>query len=240
VGSTPSATASAGTDTSPTTRADFTQITHLDSTYDILTLPLSDWDIRIDWDGDPEGTLLGEAVEAGDDVVVATNAGIFTPELVPGGLLVSDGETKRDLNLRDGGGNFHLMPNAVFAVYDDGTAAIVDSVDYTADSVTFATQSGPALILDGEVHHAFNEESSNLAWRSGVGVSPDGKTVYLVISRHLVTFHGFATLFRDQLGVDDALYLDGNISGMWVEGVRELDAEMGPFAGIITAAPRAR
>ncbi len=222
----------------PFTRADHDRITYLDNSYDIVTLPLDEWDVRVDWSQEPSGVLLGEAVEAGDDIVVATNAGIFSEGYVPGGLLVSDGDELRAINLREGGGNFHLMPNGVFALYDDGTAAVLESSLYDPDGVLFATQSGPALLLDGEIHPAFNEQSSNVAWRSAVGVSPDGRTVYLALSNHLVTFHQFASMFRDLLEVEDALYLDGNISGLWVEGVREIDEGFGPFAGMITATPK--
>lgn len=222
----------------PTTRAQHERITYEDNSYDIVTLDLAAWDVRVDWTRAEGGTLLIEAVEAGDDVVVATNAGIFTPSFTPGGLLVSDGEQLRALNLSEGGGNFHLMPNGVFAVYEDGTAAVMESSTYQPEGVLHATQSGPALLLDGQIHPEFREFSSNLFWRSGVGVSPDGSTVYLAITNHLVNFHTFARMFRDHLGCEDALYLDGNISGMWVEGVREFDAGFGPFAGIITASPR--
>jgi uncharacterized protein YigE (DUF2233 family) len=152
--------------------------------------------------------------------------------------LVSDGEELRALNLAEGAGNFHLMPNAVFEVRDDGTAAVVDSTAYTGAGVEQATQSGPALLLDGEVHPQFTEGSSNTALRSGVGVSPDGRTVYLVITRTYVNLWDFAVMFRDELGVEDALYLDGQISQLWVSGAPDPTPFLGPYAGVIAATPR--
>ena len=212
-------------------------VEHQGNRYEVVTLPLSDWDIRVDWDPDAQGVMLTDVLAADPSIAVATNAGIFTPEFAPGGLLVSDGVTLRGLNLADGGGNFHLKPNGVFEVRDDGTAAVLDSTQYTEGGVRFATQSGPALLLGGQVHPEFREGSTNLAFRSGVGVSPDGRTVYLVLSWTLTNLHDFATLFRDQLGCEDALYLDGQISRLWVAGDGEPDVFAGPFAGMITARP---
>jgi len=212
-------------------------VDHLGNRYEVVTLPLDQWEVRVDWDPQPNGVMLTDLLAADPSIAVATNAGIFTPEFAPGGLLVSGGVTLRDLNLADGGGNFHLKPNGVFEIRDDGTAAVVDSTSYSADGVRFATQSGPALLLGGQVHPEFREGSTNLAFRSGVGVSRDGRTVYLVLSWSLTNFHDFATLFRDELGSDDALYLDGQISRLWVAGDGEPDVFAGPFAGMITARP---
>jgi uncharacterized protein YigE (DUF2233 family) len=212
-------------------------IEHANNRYLVVTLPLDEWDVRVDWDPEEEGTMLRDLIAADDTIAVATNAGIFTPELVPGGLLVSDGVEKVGLNLADGGGNFHLKPNGVFAIYDDGSAAVVNSVDYEPDGVEFATQSGPALLLDGDVHPEFTDGSTNLAFRSGVGVSPDGETVYLSLSWSLTNLYDFATLFRDELGVEDALYLDGDISYLWVDQLPDPGPLAGPYAGVITARP---
>ncbi|WP_430866964.1 phosphodiester glycosidase family protein [Demequina aurantiaca] len=213
-------------------------IEHAGNRYLVATLPLADWDVRVDWFPEDNGTMLRDLVSADPSIAVATNAGIFTEQLVPGGLLVSDGTEMVPLNLNEGGGNFHLMPNAVFALFDDGSAGVVNSVDYDPAGVEFATQSGPALLLDSEVHPEFNEGSANLAFRSGVGVSPDGETVYLAMSWSLTNFFDFATLFSDELGVENALYLDGDISDLWVDTMDEPGPFAGPYAGVITARQR--
>ena len=178
--------------------------------------------------------MLADVLEEDPSIQVATNAGIFTENVAPGGLLVTDGEERVALNLREGGGNFHLMPNAVFAILDGGSATVVNSRDYEPEGVLHATQSGPALLLDGEIHPEFREESTNFALRSGVGVSPDGTTVYLVLTGW-TNLWNFATLFRDHLGVENALYLDGQISELWLTGMGEPGPWAGPYAGIITA-----
>lgn len=206
---------------------------------DVVTLPLDRWDVRVDWPRDPDGTDLGDYVGAHPGITVLTNAGIFTTDLTPGGLLIADGRVLRDLNLADGAGNFHLKPNAVFAIRDDGTAAVVDSTAFDPAGVVHATQSGPALLLDGQVHPAFTQGSENVAIRSGVGVGPDGRTVFLALTNEPVNLWDFATMFRDDLGVDDALYLDGQISQLWIRGVTADPVSfLGPYAGVITASPR--
>ncbi|WP_082105611.1 phosphodiester glycosidase family protein [Demequina subtropica] len=206
--------------------------------YGVVTLDLDRWDVHVDWPQDPDGTDLAEYIDAHPGIAVLTNAGIFSDDLTPGGLLVADGEELRALNLADGYGNFHLKPNAVFEILEDGTAAIVDSTLYEPEGVAQATQSGPALLLDGEIHPQFTEGSANSALRTGVGVSPDGGTVYLVITRTYVNLWDFATMFRDELGVEDALYLDGQISQLWISGGSEPTSFLGPYAGVIAAYPR--
>ena len=222
---------------SPSAAPDVRIIEHAGHRYEVVTLPLDAWDVRIDWSQSERGTFLADV--ATDPLVeVATNGGIFTPELAPGGLLVADGSELRALNLADGGGNFHLKPNGVFEIRGDGTAAVTDSTAYEPAGVEFATQSGPALVLGGAIHPEFVQGSTNLAFRSGVGVSPDGATVYLVLSWSLTNFYDFATLFTDELGCADALYLDGNVSRLWVRADGEPDPFAGPYAGVITARPR--
>ncbi|WP_084076046.1 phosphodiester glycosidase family protein [Demequina sp. NBRC 110052] len=200
--------------------------------FDVAVLDLDAWEVRVVWDPEAsDGTYLGEV--EGD---VLTNAGIFTPSYVPGGLLVSDGETLVGLNLNEGSGNFHLLPNAVFALHEDGSASVVDSTQYDGTGVTQATQSGPALVLDGSLHPAFTPGSTNTAIRNGVGVTADGRTVVLAISRAPVNLETFARLFRDALDCPDALYLDGQISGLWAAGAgRDVDLVLQPYAGVISA-----
>ena len=242
VASSPTATpASSRTPSTGETPVDVpTEILNLgeQGSYGVVTLDLDAWDVRVDWPQDPDGTDLAAYLEDHPEVAVLTNAGIFSEDLTPGGLLVAEGEELRALNLADGGGNFHLKPNAVFEIREDGTAAVVESSAYDSSGVLHATQSGPALLLDGEVHPEFREGSPNTALRSGVGVSPDGGTVYLAITRTYVNLWDFATMFRDELGVEDALYLDGQISQLWVSGAPEPTSYLGPYAGVITAAPR--
>jgi uncharacterized protein YigE (DUF2233 family) len=74
--------------------------------------------------------------------------------------------------------------------------------------VAFATQSGPMLVIDGTLHPAFIVGSDSLKPRNGV-CAPRPSEVRLVITEGSVNFHDFGRFFRDRLGCDNALFLDG-------------------------------
>ena len=79
-----------------------------------------------------------------------------------------------------------------------------------------ATQSGPMLVVDGAVNPNFDSASDSLKWRSGVCAKTPRHVVFAV-SVAPVTFHAFASVFRDALGCRDALYLDGTLSRIWTD-----------------------
>ena len=165
------------------------------------------------------------------DVAFAMNAGMFDEQGRPIGLFVEDGRQLHRINLRKGGGNFHLLPNGVFLVHKSGKAEVVPSSSYkSSPDISFATQSGPMLVIDGKIHPRFepNGESRNV--RNGVGIGSKGTPVF-VISEEPVSFGKFARFFRDLLGVRNALYFDGNVSSLWdpVNGRRDTHNELGPM-----------
>ena len=71
-----------------------------------------------------------------------------------------------------------------------------------------ATQSGPMLVIDGRLHPRFDQRSTSLKARNGVGVRADGKVIFAV-SEGEVSFDAFARLFLHGLNCPDALFLDG-------------------------------
>lgn len=176
------------------------------------------------------------SAESGRRLLFATNAGMFNPDFSPCGLLVQDGVERAPLNLRKGEGNFYLKPNGVFLIGRDG-AKVVDATKYAsvAANARLATQSGPMLVMDGQIHPKFAQNSNNRRIRSGVGVvSPDH--VVFVLSREPVTFYEFASLFRDSLGCQNALYLDGDISTFYRSGAPapQTPREYGGMVGVTT------
>ena len=93
-------------------------------------------------------------------------------------------------------------------------------------SVDLATQSGPMLVIDGEIHPKFSPGSS-FKRRNGVGV-PDDHTAVFAISESAVNFHSFARLFRDELNCANALFFDGTISSLYNAEWPETDFPPGP------------
>lgn len=163
------------------------------------------------------GITLGEALELAPPGSVAVNAGMYHAGFVPVGLHVEGFVPHAPLETRALSGNFGMQPNGVFAVGPAGATvqttqewgALADDDPRAHPAV--ATQSGPMLVIDDRLHPRISASGRSVRVRNGVGVAPDG-TTWLAISREPVTFHALATLFRDQLGCPDALYLDGTVS----------------------------
>jgi uncharacterized protein YigE (DUF2233 family) len=173
-----------------------------------------------------------------DELKFATNGGMYHLNRNPVGLYIESGVTLSPLTLNDGWGNFFLKPNSVFAVRKNGPV-VVDSIDFNAvKDVIHATQSGPLLLKDGKIHPAFNKNSANIFLRSGVGISKQGKAIF-AISLDKVNFHKFARLFKEKLDIDNALYLDGDISQIYLPGSPpvEKESQFGPIIAVIGEKP---
>ncbi|MFD2303260.1 phosphodiester glycosidase family protein [Roseibacillus ishigakijimensis] len=161
----------------------------------------------------------------GEEVLMLTNGGIFEPRQIPSVLYLEKGKELRPLNLRDAPGNFFLKPNALFYLQksaDKMVAGVVESQAYAKWSVEkkaslwAAVQSGPALLLEGQTHPAFNEGSNSELLRNGVGVDGEGRVVFVITKGEtMVNLWTFADCFR-ALGCRNALFLDGDISQMKV------------------------
>lgn len=199
------------------------------SSYTVFTANPAKHDITLHWNnrqGKPYSSiqnLLAWLKTQNKEVLMITNAGMYTPSHAPVGLYIENGEQHVPINTHDGSGNFSLKPNGVFYI-DQAGPHVIETTKYGEgifkNNTYFATQSGPMLAIDGQLHPAFKEGSSNLYIRSGVGIDSMGRAVF-AISRQPVNFHTFASLFRDKLGCSNALYLDGAISLMYVPGISE-------------------
>jgi uncharacterized protein YigE (DUF2233 family) len=145
--------------------------------------------------------------------VFAMNAGMYHDDLSPVGLYVERGEQRAPINVSDGAGNFFMKPNGVFGITADGKPFVVRSEIYALSkmSVSFATQSGPMLVIDGSIHPRFEPDGMSRNIRNGVGINVQGHAVF-VISKDLVSFGKFARLFRDELRCQNALYFEGVVS----------------------------
>ena len=166
-------------------------------------------------------------------LLFAMNAGMYDDEGRPIGLYVEQGDRQRRINLRGGPGNFHMKPNGVFAVDEDGRVSIARSEDFAnrpPPRVMWATQSGPMLVVDGALHPRISADGESRLVRNGVGVSDPG-TAWFVISEGPVSFGRFARFFRDGLRCRNALFLDGTVSSLWDPAAARRDgtASLGPM-----------
>jgi uncharacterized protein YigE (DUF2233 family) len=213
------------------------RVTYQGNTYDTYEVALPQPNLHFFLrrpDGTPLsslGNLRSWLESRGQRLVFATNAGMFTPARTPVGLYVEEGRELVSLNTDEDSGNFFLKPNAVFFLTKT-EAGILESHAYKSrppEKVLYATQSGPALVLQGKLHPAFREGSKNRAdRRSGVGILAPNRVVF-AIANQPVNLHEFASFFRDELGCQDALYLDGVVSRMYLPalGREELDGDFG-------------
>lgn len=167
----------------------------------------------------------------GEQVLFATNSGIYAPGLRPLGLHVEGGRTLVEVNRAKSGGNFALLPNGIFWI-KGGQAGVTETNAYRRLDIrpTHATQSGPLLVQGGQLHPAFNKSGTSFKVRSGVGVCRDGR-VRFAVSAGPVNFYSFAVFFRDVLHCPDALYLDGSISAY---ATPDANTQLADFAGIWT------
>ncbi|MCA0013502.1 phosphodiester glycosidase family protein [Mesorhizobium sp. B292B1B] len=178
---------------------------------------------------------LGDAQrQAGRTMLFAINAGMYHPNLAPVGLYIERGQELAPAKVGSGSGNFSLQPNGIFYI-SDGKAAVRATRDFLKKRppTDYATQSGPMLVIDGRLHQKFRADSTSRKTRDGVGVRRDGVAVF-AISNGTVTFHAFARLFRDGLGCDNALFLDGSISSLLAPAIGRNDDywNLGPMIGV--------
>ncbi|NID04007.1 hypothetical protein HBF26_03870 [Luteibacter jiangsuensis] len=237
---------------SPADAVEGRDLTFDSQSYFAVTVDTRKDDIELYWRNPDNGQPFGglEALKTwtagkGRTLAFAANAGIYDREFKPLGLYVENGKTVVPLNLAHGNprsGNFSLLPNGVFAVYDDGSAEVRTSDAFRAAGrkPRWATQSGPMLVIDGEINPQFENGSDSMKWRSGVCAKTPREVVF-VVSRAPVNFHSFARLFRDAIGCRDALFLDGTISQFYTPeaGYTGAPAFMTkPYAGMIAVFPK--
>ncbi|HAQ50384.1 MAG TPA: hypothetical protein DCR13_02415 [Gammaproteobacteria bacterium] len=168
--------------------------------------------------------------EQGKTLRFAMNAGIFQQDLTPLGLYIEKGQLQYRLNRRqDAYGNFYIQPNGVFLLDSAGQADIIATTEFVMqDNIHYATQSGPMLVIDKTINPALSPDSNSYRVRNGVGILEDGRLVF-VISRGFIRFYDFARYFL-LLGCQQALYLDGSISKMYLPSQDILqDGTFGPM-----------
>jgi uncharacterized protein YigE (DUF2233 family) len=224
--------------TGPALAVDCAEVSFRGADYTICEVDPAREELRLflnDSSGEPYGSFRAVEAEWGP-LSFAMNAGMYHEDRRPVGLYIEEGREIAPIVTRDGPGNFGMLPNGVLCI-DRGRARVIESRTFaeTVGSCAFATQSGPMLVIDGAVHPRFIEGSAFTNIRNGVGTSAAGDRVVFAISDDAVNFFDFALLFRDVLGLPNALYLDGSISRLYAPGIGRNDAgwRMGPIVGVL-------
>ena len=216
------------------------QVLYRGVSYDVLIIDNPE-DIRL-YHSDSLGRIgsldaLKKRVEAADQkLIFGSNAGMFARDFSPQGLYIEEGKQMKPLDeQKKGYGNFYMQPNGVFILRADSSAAVVATTAYPKkdSTIRFATQSGPMLVTNRVINGHFNKPSTNFNIRNGVGVTKDGKVIF-VISNQPCNLWSFASLYRDVLGCPNALYLDGAISETYLPAIgrKRLGGPFGPLVGV--------
>ena len=181
------------------------------------------------------GALASALKQKGEKLAFAMNAGMFGQDQSPVGLYVEDRRKLHEADTRGGATNFHMKPNGVFWI-GDKVAGVTETSRYLASTppARYATQSGPMLIIDGKVHPKIRPDGTSQKIRNGVGACKGGAVTF-AIADDPVTFDTFARLFRDGLGCQNALFLDGSVSSLYAPELNRDDEPepLGPIVGVV-------
>jgi uncharacterized protein YigE (DUF2233 family) len=219
------------------------KLAYKDYTFDIYRSTIPSENLRMYWKNDTGEKLtsltsLKKYIESkNQELVFATNAGMYTTDNSPKGLYIENGKelVPIDLNIKMTNANFYIQPNGVFFL-TESDAKIVTSTEFAQykGQAIYATQSGPMLVIHGAINSNFTKGSQNVYIRSGVGLTGDGNIVF-AISNEAVNFYDFASLFKEKLQCNNALYLDGAISKMYLPeiGRNELGGSFGGMIGVV-------
>lgn len=204
------------------------------------TIALEKVDFRLFWKNDSGEIFksiqnLKNYVETQNkQLVFAMNAGMFKADNTPQGLFIQEGKEIHPLDRDSARGNFYMKPNGVFYTTNDNQAFICKTEDFKANpQIRFATQSGPMLLIEGKIHPAFRQGSTNANIRNGVGILPNQQLVF-AMSQKEINLYDFALYFQ-QLGCQNALYLDGFVSRTYLpsKNWEQLDGNFGVIMGIL-------
>lgn len=165
---------------------------------------------------------FSQALEEEPKAEFLMNAGMFHENYQPVGLLIKNGIliSKIDTISSPKYGNFYIQPNGVLLIDKFNKPHILTTrkfanSDLLISDIKMATQSGPMLVIDGKINTFFIKKSENRKIRNGVGINKKGD-VFFAISDKEVTFFEFSTFFIEQLNCIQALYLDGEISKIYI------------------------
>ena len=170
-------------------------------------------------------------------ILFVTNGGIYTENYTPEGLYIENYKLMSELNLRKEFGNFYMKPNGVFYI-ENGKPIISDSEEFQYNkNISYAVQSGPLLIKNGEINKEFSSDSKSFKIRSAVGLDNENK-VFFYMSKKEISFYEFSKYALDNLDCKQLLFLDGTISKMYFNGDEDIPKQKYPFVTIISIEER--
>lgn len=169
------------------------------------------------------------------ELLFATNGGMYKKDKSPQGLYIQHGGILSKIDTNSGNGNFYMKPNGIFYLDIKDSAVVCKTEDFKNNKIIkCATQSGPMLVIDGEIHKAFSKGSTNLNIRNGVGILPNNEILF-AMSKKEINFYDFAEFFKKK-GCKNALYLDGFVSRTYCPNQNwiQTDGDFGVIIGVVS------
>jgi uncharacterized protein YigE (DUF2233 family) len=156
--------------------------------------------------------------------LITLNGGFFDPNFQPLGLRVGRKLQHSPLKRISWWGVFYI---------NDQTPHLTSSRQYQQGKhVDFAVQSGPRLIIKGNIPSL----KPGLAERSALGITSDGHIIILVTENTPMTTTALAKLMRaEPLNCKSALNLDGGSSSQLITNIKTLPINAQSFANISDA-----
>ncbi len=166
------------------------------------------------------------------ELVFACNGGMYHKGYAPVGLYIENKITKAKIDTTTQTGNFYLKPNGIFYITNDNQAAVCQTEKFVNKNIKFATQSGPMLVIDGEIHPSFKQGSVHVNTRNGVGILPNNSVIF-AMSKKDINLYDFAKYFKD-LGCKNALFFDAFISRTYLpeQNWTQTDGDFGVIVAV--------
>ena len=178
-------------------------------------------------DGQPYGSfapLAGEIKKQKQELIFAANAGPFHSDLTPTGLYIENGKELNPIQPAEatGVGNFYLKPNGVFGL-TKGKPFLLTTEDFIKQkpAADFASQSGPMLIINGDLNPSLDPKPNALKTRSAVCIS-EKKNVVFAMSDSVLTLYSMAVYLKS-LNCVNALTLDSTSSSFYMPSLKRAD-----------------
>lgn len=197
-------------------------------------------DLQLFWKDDAGEKIKSFAMlksylsEHNKKLLFAMNGGMYTKNRDPQGLYIEKGKILKKANrVQKAYGNFYMQPNGVFCIDTHYKASVVQTKNMKLDgSISYATQSGPMLVIDSQMHPDFTYKSSHVNIRNGVGILPNG-IILFAMSKQEINFYDFAQFFLSK-GCKNALYLDGFVSRCYLPEKNwvQMEGEFGVLIGV--------
>jgi uncharacterized protein YigE (DUF2233 family) len=192
-------------------------VSFTDNNYVSYEINLANQDLQLFWKND-SGQTIGSLqnlknfiAKKNKKLIFAMNGGMYDSTNSPQGLYIENYKKLKEIDTSSGEGNFYLKPNGIFYTTTANEGCIIKTEKFINDSsIKYATQSGPMLLIDGNMNNAFMKDSKSLNIRNGVGILPN-KNLLFAMSKSPINFYAFANYFKEQ-GCKNALYLDGFVS----------------------------